>query len=379
MVEVPDNPAARAVPEGKVNLVNSHCVDVGQGAEVQNYLAEVVREESVIHTDYVRDEAIKSCRDMAAMWMMECGIPAPRSDVVLTHGAHSSVLVSLLSVLQGKDPAVLTAAECYPGFRQTASLCRARFIPVPSDDEGLLPDAIDVLARQHGAQAILMSSYAQNPTCVSTSEPRRKEIAELARKLDLQIVEDDVYGVVSANPGTRLCEYVPERVWHATSLSKCFAPGIRMGFLRTPPGQGGLGIRVMQGLSLAHNGIITRLVERLFEDRIVQKYAPRVARENNNRVEVAKRVFSNWKLGTQESVQIVWLSLPDNWHLSAFSRRCEEEGVVVSPADIFVVPGGQTPNAVRLSLSGAEDLAHLERGLMRLDRILSENQKATLI
>src|SRR5690606_38376865 len=79
----------------------------------------------------------------------------------------------------------------------------------------------------HGVSTV--TPCLQNPTAVSMNARRREEIAVVARRHGLIIIEDDVYGALGDEPS--LASALPERTLVISSLSKTVAPGLRLGFI----------------------------------------------------------------------------------------------------------------------------------------------------
>lgn len=369
--EVPANFVAMPYKDGYLNLRNGHTVELGQNALIGQLTQELVNAHQFNFAQYVRDEALGGCREQATEWLKGNGVTAHSSDLVLTNGAHNSVMVALNAILHGREPAIATTKLTYPGFRQTAHICRGRLLGIESDDEGILPDALELACRSERIQALLISSNVHNPTCVSTSLERRHAIAELAARYDFQIIEDDVYGTLITDKPVGFDHLCPERTWHASSLSKCFAAGLRVGFLQCPKGLGPLGLRVMQGMSLSISQLLTKVVERAFETGAVSEYGDLIAAENTRRVNHARDILKSWDVRSRDGVNYVWVGIPEGWSGSTFMSACEAQKLLVAIADKFTLPGSRAPNAVRLTLSTAEDFDALTSGLLKIDEILS--------
>ena len=62
------------------------------------------------------------------------------------------------------------------------------------DPEGLRPDALEKAIVETGARVLAVLPTLQNPTGRIMSRARRDAIVEIARRHDLTIVEDDIYG-----------------------------------------------------------------------------------------------------------------------------------------------------------------------------------------
>lgn len=370
MPDVPANFVAQAVDDDALNFRTGHTVEVGQNKFINDTAANILDTAGLNFAQYVRDAALATCREQAAIWLDQCGVRSHAPDLVLTNGAHNSVMVALNAILHGREPAIATTELTYPGFRQTAHLCRAKLLGIKSDEDGILPDALEFACRNERIQALLISSNVHNPTCTATSLERRIAIAELARKYDFQIIEDDVYGTLISDKSQGFDTICPERTWHATSLSKCFAAGLRIGFLQCPKGRGSLGLRVMQGMSLSISQLLTSLVERLFLSGKIDEFGEKIAIENKARVNIARTVLADWPMQHRDGVNFIWVRTPEGWTGSAFLSACEAEGILVGVADKFTLPGICAPNAVRLTLSHTQNHEILRNGLEKVDRIL---------
>src|SRR5690606_6757622 len=88
--------------------------------------------------------------------------------------------------------------------------------------------------RRTGAKVLIVTTAVQNPTTATLPEERRRELAEICRRADAVIVEDGV-NIPLANDGRPpIASHAPERTIHLTGLSKCVAPGFRVGYAVVP-------------------------------------------------------------------------------------------------------------------------------------------------
>ena len=62
------------------------------------------------------------------------------------------------------------------------------------------------------------------------SEERRRDVVAIARRHDLILIEDDVYGFLLEDQPTRLAMLAEDRVIYVSSASKCLIPGLRVGW-----------------------------------------------------------------------------------------------------------------------------------------------------
>ena len=55
---------------------------------------------------------------------------------------------------------------------------------------------------------------------------RRQAIAEIVRKHDAYLLEDDAYGYLLSPPLPPVSRLIPERSFYIVSFAKCLAPGL---------------------------------------------------------------------------------------------------------------------------------------------------------
>ncbi len=67
------------------------------------------------------------------------------------------------------------------------------------------------------------------------SEPRRKAIAEIARRHNVLLIEDDIYGVLIRQEAPMLAAFAPERTFVVSGLSKAVTAGLRVWWAACPP------------------------------------------------------------------------------------------------------------------------------------------------
>lgn len=103
-------------------------------------------------------------------------------------------------------------------------------LPVAGDDDGPLPEAL-AAALSAGAQALVLTNRAQNPSGAALSPARGEQLREvLAARDGVLVVEDDHGADLSTMPLTTLAGAT--RHWaHVRSASKAFGPDLRCALL----------------------------------------------------------------------------------------------------------------------------------------------------
>ena len=131
-------------------------------------------------------------RATGAAWMARRGLETPLDRVLLTAGGQHAMEVTFATIARRGD-LVLTEELTYTGMKALSNHLGFRVRGLPMDADGLRPDTFEDACRA-GASALYTMPTLQNPTGTIMSEGRRREIAAIAARHDVAIVEDDSYG-----------------------------------------------------------------------------------------------------------------------------------------------------------------------------------------
>ena len=162
--------------------------------------------------------------------------PYRAESLTVVDGALDAVSRGLETVVRFGDRIVLENPG-FPAFFDLAGALGLGILPVGIDAEGMLPDAL-ALALKQGPSAIVLQPRAHNPTGVSMSADRARELARVisaSREAEQAIViEDDHSGHISTAPPVSLGQWLPGRVLHVRSFSKSHGPDLRIAALGGP-------------------------------------------------------------------------------------------------------------------------------------------------
>jgi DNA-binding transcriptional MocR family regulator len=319
---------------------------------------------------YLPTQGHQRHRQAMAAWLATTGLTVDPDRLALTAGAQHGLSVTFSALLKPGDTLLLEELT-YSGARLLAQQMHVKPRGVAIDAEGLKPDALDAACRATRARVLYCMPRLQNPTSAVMSERRRRQIAAIADKYRLLVIEDDVYGFASPER-TPLAALIPERTVFVTSLSKSLFPGLRLGTVAAPPAVLEKIIGAIWATMIMTSPIGADLLSGWIEDGTAARITEWKRHEIAARQTMARRLLQGERLQTHPSSPHIWLHLPARWSSDAFVAQVRSRGVILNASTQFAI-GEHQPRAVRICLGTPRTRAGLEQALTIVrDALLSQ-------
>jgi len=312
-------------------------------------------------------------RKAYAAFLGTMGIEVAPDGVLLCSGAQHGIDVLLQALFKPGDH-VAVEELCYPGFLGSARHYGLRLHAVGLDDEGLLPEELDALCGRTRISALYCVPSFQNPTGALMSEERKRSIAEIARRRDLVIIEDEIYRPLAGSSAPpAFVALAPERTCLVSSLSKAVCGGLRVGGIVAPQAfMERLEKRILSSIwAAAPLGF--EILLHWMEDGTIRDTVARRRASNAARQVLAARILGNitgLRLRAGRGNLFAWMSLPEGVRRGRVLAEALERGIALAPSELFVLDGADPPEALRLSISTTADIEDLELALSRLAAII---------
>ena len=243
---------------------------------------------------------------------------------------------------------------------------------MPTDDEGIVPEAVDELSRDADVRFLYVIPNFQNPTGRTLSAARRKSLYEVAVRRGLVIVEDDPYGRLRYRG-----EHIPPikaldeagRIVYLSTFSKTVAPGFRTGWAVAPAPIRDKLVIAKQAADLHTSSFDQLTLERYLRDFDNAAHVEKVRAAYGERYAAMDAALSS-SLGSgfswtrPEGGMFLWVTGPEGLDTTDLLRRALERKVAFVPgADFF--PGGGGENCMRLNFSNSS-CETIREGVSRL-------------
>jgi DNA-binding transcriptional MocR family regulator len=347
---------------------NVPAIDLSNG-DLDAALKEIAAKGDLSATQaYHSPQLIRRSQIAAASWLAWRGFELRPGNIIACAGAQQALMTALLALCRPGD-GVLVEELTFPGMKAVGKQLGLRLQGIALDAEGALPAGLDRMARASGARVVVLVPSLQNPTGAVMSAQRRRAIAEVIRRRDLFLIEDDVYGGLTDLPA--LASELPERSIVVSSLSKTVAPGLRFGMIAglAPVVQSLAG--EIHATSWQLSPLMCEIACRWLESGVAQRRVAWQRAEVGRRYRMAAPILLGRPEGPgkRHPSPHVWLPLGGNCEERALA--CRRRGVELVAGSLFAV-GREVPTGLRASIAAPASWRELSLALARLKGCAAE-------
>lgn len=326
---------------------------------------------------YSLSRGVPLLREKLAERANERGSVSSVDNILVTSGGQQGIELIARTFTDPGDY-ILTEYPTYVGALQAFNFYQARYATVEMDDDGMIVDKVEEQLRKYKPKFIYTVSNFQNPTGISLSEPRRRQLVELARKYDIPIIDDDPYGEIRFD-GERiptLKSIGGDQVIAVRTFSKLIAPGLRIGWINGPKEIIPSFEKVKQCTDLHTNTLCQYM---LYEYVKAGKLEPHIevikADYKGKRDVMLKTMKETFPEGIRwtnpDGGLFLWVELPTHMSAKELLLKAVEKKVAYVYGQPFF-PDGSGLHTLRLNFSNAshEDIV---TGITRLGILFMEN------
>jgi 2-aminoadipate transaminase len=326
---------------------------------------------------YGPSEGFGPLRDWIAAEMHSRGVKAEAAQVLVTNGSQQVLDLAGKLFLNPGD-VVLTENPTYLAAIQAFQTLEARFVPVPTDDQGLIPEALPELIARHRPKFLYTIPNFQNPTGTTLAAPRRAVLARIAAEHGLAVIEDDPYGKLRY----RGEEVPPVKHWdeaccvlYVSTFSKTIAPGLRLGWVLAPAEVFSRLLILKQASDLHTSSFDQRVAHAYLAGHDVPAHLERIRRTYGERfgmMDAALRseMPAGFTWTQPEGGMFLWVTGPAELDgLELLGRAIKRQVAFVPGRDFF--PGAGGGNHLRLNFSNSTP-ERIREGVRRLAALCRE-------
>jgi DNA-binding transcriptional MocR family regulator len=323
---------------------------------------------------YTVDVGLPRYRAAGAHWLRHKEFVPNAEQIVCVNGGQHGLLCALMGLFKAGDTLV-TEHLTYPGLISVARQLGIKLIGIRIDDEGLMPDDLEEVCRNHRVSALYCTPTIQNPTAAVMSVARREAIAEVCRQHNLLIFEDEAHAVLAQQRPLPLSHFAPERSVLIGSLSKAVSAGLRVGYLHAPQPLIGRLSAAVRGTCWMASPLSLEVASLWIENGMAEQLLGQQIAEIGRRKALVSGLLEGLPYKTHPHSPHFWIEVPEPWRASQIAEELKENNYLVATAEAFAVGHGAVPQFIRASVcNSAGDDRLLLQGFEALAGALAETE-----
>ncbi len=313
--------------------------------------------------------------------MRDFGVRCKPDQVLLTSGAQEALDLIAKAFIDPGD-IILAEGPTYLGALQAFSAYEPDIRCISFDEQGMRIDLLEEeLAKIGKDNPRLKFCYVipnfQNPGGVTMSSKRRKRLIELSHEYNFIVVEDDPYARLRYEGGHQIpLKALDDDVVYLGTISKTFAPGLRMGWIVAPETVLDKINLVKQGTDLCGSSFDQVVAEHYFTDtpwqRTLQKFIRTYKLRRDAMLAALDEYFPPEATWTHpEGGFFVWVTLPSYVDTGSMLGAALDAGVTYVPGDSFYPNASAGQNSMRINFS-FESPENITEAIRRLAGVIEE-------
>ena len=290
---------------------------------------------------YDTTEGFTPLRKSLIEYLKTKGINAKLENIYITSGSQG-FLDALGKLLISPGDYVAVEGPTYLAALQAFNAYEANYLQMKTDEEGLVPESLEEVITSYPVKFVYTIPTFQNPSGKTIKTGRREQIAEIIRKYDVLLIEDDPYSALryKGEELPPIKSMAPGNVIYTSTFSKIFSPGIRVGFFVAPEKFGKWMVLVKQGIdlntctftqALANEYLCGGYVHKQIQ-KIIKLYRPKLFTMLNA---IEEYFPDNFKWSDPDGGMFLWVEGPQGMDMEVIYKHALEKGVGFVPGRFF--------------------------------------------
>lgn len=328
---------------------------------IQELTGKVLKKYKSNAFQYDLTEGFLPLREQVSILLEQRGIHALPDAVNITSGSQG-VLDAIAKLTISKGDKIALEAPTYLGALSAFNPYEPSYIRMDMDDEGLVPDSLEHTLQTHRIKFIYLVPTFQNPTGRTLTLERRRKIADIIQRHNVLLVEDDPYSALryKGDPVPAIKTMAPDHVVYISTLSKVFAPGLRIGFYAAPKFIREWLVLVKQGVDLHTSTFNQALAAEYLEGGYLSTHLPRIIDLYNPRQKAMRDALNRFlpkgfTCAPSDGGMFLWVTGPKGFKALSLYDKAIENGVAFVPGQFFYTNPEEGLETMRLNYTMADE------------------------
>jgi len=339
---------------------------------------------------YGLTEGYTPLREMVAAQLRAVGVPCGVDNILITSGSQQG-LDLLGKVLVDPGDRVLVEKPTYLGAMQSWSIYEPDYVGVATDDDGILPEALEERLAERRPKMLYMIPNFQNPSGVTTSLERRQAIMSVMDRHSVPVIEDNPYGELryegehippmialdAALRGEKGDTLEAGNVMYLGTFSKTMCPGFRLAWMVGPRDIIRRVVGAKQATDLHTSTFTQAIAYEAAKDGFVEQHVRTLVSTYRERRDLMlgllEELFPPEATWTRPAGgMFLWVTVPEVIDTAELLKKAVAEQKVAYVPGFAFYPDKDGRNKMRINFSYSQP-AQIEAGVKRLaDTIKAE-------
>ena len=350
-------------------------LDFFPAKEIANASLKVLEEDGRNVLQYSTTEGYLPLREyIAERYRRKKGLKVDPDEILITNGAQQGIDL-IGKVFLDKGDQIVIERPGYLGAIQAFSMYEPIYQSIPLLDDGIDTDLLGKTFRGGDIKLFYAVPNFQNPSGITYSKQKRRDVADIIEKNDSILIEDDPYGELRfmGEDLPSMGTYIEDNIILLGTFSKIVAPGLRLGWICAKEDIMERIIIAKQASDLHSNQLSQRVIYQYLIDNDIDRHIMRIRDAYKKRRDlmvsmITEHFTEEVRCIEPEGGMFLWATLPERISSLELFNLAIQENVAFVPGNAFYVDGGGN-NTLRLNFSNSDE-EKIEKGIKRLANII---------
>lgn len=346
--------------------------------QLKRIFARVIRNATFLGIGYDSPMGSEPLRRQLARRAMDAGILCSSDEIVTTSGCQSSLGLCLRAVTKTGD-IVAVETPCYYGLLQQIEAYGLKAIEIPSDPvTGMSIDALELALEQWPIKAVLAIPCYSNPLGSLMPDRHKRQLVELIYRHEIPLIEDDIYGELGYQDGRAKAVKSFDskgQVLLCSSISKTLEPQLGVGWVIPGAYQEQIEYqKFINSVSISRlpQLAVAEMLDHGGYDRHLRLVKESYRQRRDRLIDLLGQFFPAATCISQpQGGFVAWVQLPRAVNALQLYLDAREQGILISPGELFTSNTNKYKSSIRLTYSQAWT-AEREHAIRELGRLVQK-------
>nr|WP_319487359.1 PLP-dependent aminotransferase family protein [uncultured Caproiciproducens sp.] len=348
--------------------------------EISEISERILSERPIDALQYSITEGYEPLRRQLTSYMKKThGVGRGFDNILITSGAQQVMDLATKSLCNEGD-VIICEAPSFIGSLNTFRSYNARLRGIPMESDGMnMAELEKALNEETRVKFIYTIPNFQNPSGITMSREKRKQLYALAKKYGVLILEDNPYGDLRFyGDHIEAIKSLDEDgiVLYAGTFSKVISPGMRVGYAIAPQ-------ELLQKMIVCKQGedVHTNIWSQIICNEFMTRYDFNAHLKKLHEIYLKKSAIATGALDKYLAPKItynpiegglfLWCTLPDGIDMLDFCKQAVLRKVCIVPGNAFLTNENDPCQSFRINFSTPTDI-QLLKGIQILGELANE-------